>query len=109
MRALVILATLGLVSALGCVQFPTEKQEVVDLRPQFSFALADDFDDATQYRVFVDGLDMGIASRYASGKGALKVLPGTHVVKVERKGRVVLQEQVFLGDGATRTILIPKP
>ena len=110
MRNLALLAVfLTALAAAACVQFPTEKQEVVDLRPHFSFALADDFDDATQYRVFVDGLDMGLASRYAAGKGALKVLAGTHVVRIERQGRVVVQEQVFLGDGATRTILIPKP
>ena len=98
-----------LMVATACIQLPTEKQEVADLRPQFSFSLADPNDDASQYRVFVDGLDMGTASNYAAGKNALKVLSGTHVVKVEAKGRVVLQERVYLGDGATRTILIPKP
>jgi hypothetical protein len=82
---------------------------VADLRPQFSFSMADANDDATQYRVFIDGLDMGLASNYAVGKTALKVLPGTHVVRIEGRGRVVLEERVFLGDSATRTILIPKP
>lgn len=107
-----LLTALPLLLALltsACVQLPTEKQEVVDLRPQFSFALADPSDDLGQYRVFVDGLDMGTASTYAAGKNALKVLSGTHVVKVEGRGRVVVQERVYLGDGATRTILIPKP
>ncbi len=102
----------GLLALLGCaacVQLPTEKQEVVDLRPQFSFLLADSNDDAGVYRVFVDGLDMGIASSYTAGKTALRVLPGTHIVRVEGRGRLVLEERVFLGDGATRTILIPKP
>ena len=95
---------------VGCtIQFPTEKQEVADLRPQFSFFFADPADDPAQYRVFVDGLDMGSASNYIAGKNALKVLSGTHVVKVEARGRTVAQEQVYLGDGATRTILIPRP
>jgi hypothetical protein len=98
-----------LVAVAACVQMPSEKQEVVDLRPQFSFALADPGDDAAHYRVFVDGLDMGTASSYSAGKNVLRVLPGTHVVKVEGRGRVVLEERVFLGDGATRTILIPRP
>jgi hypothetical protein len=52
---------------------------------------------------------MGTASSFSAGKNALRVLPGTHILKVENRGRVVLQERVFLGDGATRTILIPKP
>lgn len=107
-RAIAPIALLLLV-ATACIQLPTEKQEVADLRPQFSFSLADPNDDAAQYRVFVDGLDMGLASSYAAGKNALKVLSGTHMVKVETKGRVVLQERIYLGDGATRTILIPKP
>lgn len=106
------LAGLALVAALSlsaCIQLPTEKQEVVDMRPQFAFALADSNDDAARYRVFVDGLDMGTASNYVAGRNALKVLSGTHVVKVEAGGKTVVQEQVYLGDGAIRTILIPKP
>ena len=104
--AVLLLAALHMAA---CIQLPTEKQEVADLRPHFSFALADPGDDAAQYRVFVDGLDMGAASNYVAGSNALKVLSGTHLVKVESRGRVVLEERVFLGDGATRTILIPKP
>lgn len=109
MRRLRYLALLAVLGTAACVQLPTEKQAVVDLRPQFSFTLADPNDDPALYRVFVDGLDMGIASDYSAGRNALKVLPGTHVVKVEGRGRVVIEERVFLGDGATRTILIPRP
>jgi hypothetical protein len=100
---------LVLATAAGCIQLPTEKQEVVDLRPQLSFALADTTDDPAKYRVFVDGLDMGAAASYAAGKNALRVLPGTHLVKVQGLGRVVVEERLYLGDGATRTILIPRP
>jgi len=28
---------------------------------------------------------------------------------VEGRGRVVVEERIYLGDGATRTILIPRP
>lgn len=104
--AAVILLSLG---ASACtIQLPTEKQEVADLRPQFSFSLADPNDDAERYQVFVDGLDMGMVSKYVAGKNALRVLSGTHVVKVESGGQTIVQERVYLGDGATRTILIPK-
>ena len=108
MKPLIAVALLvGLLTA--CIQFPSEKQEVADLRPQFSFAFADPNDDPGQYRVFVDGLDVGMASNYVAGKNALKVLSGTHVVKVETKGRTVVEERVYLGDGAIKTILVPKP
>ena len=52
----------------GCVQYPTERQSVVDLRPQISFR----FDPAdarmTQARVVVNGLDSGrMADRVMDG------------------------------------------
>jgi len=93
----------------SCIQLTTEKQEVADLRPQLSFSLADPDDDAGQYRVYVDGLDMGSAASYLTGKNGMKVLSGTHMLRVEGRGRVVLQEKIYLGDGATRAILIPRP
>lgn len=99
---------LGLLTA-ACIQMPSERQEVADLRPHFSFALADSRDDASAYRVYVDGLDMGSAASYMSGRNSLKVISGTHLVKVEGRGRVVFEERVYLGDGATRTIMIPHP
>ena len=92
----------------ACIQLPTEKQEVVDLRPQLSFKMADEGDAPSAYRVFVDGLDMGTADAYVAGRNALKVLSGTHLVKVERQGRPVFEERVYLGDGATRTVLLTK-
>lgn len=102
-----VVLLLGFLTA--CIQLPSQKQEVADLRPQFSFAFADPNDDPALYRVFVDGLDVGVASNYVAGNNALKVLSGTHVVKVESKGRTVVEERVYLGDGAIRTILVPKP
>lgn len=103
------IALLLVLHMAGCIQMPTEKQEVIDLRPQLSFSLADPDDDVGQYRVYVDGLDMGPAASYLAGKNGMKVLSGTHTVRVEGRGRVVLQEKIYLGDGATRTILIPRP
>ena len=100
---------LTLCALAACIQLPTEKQEVADLRPQLSFSMADPADDAAAYRVFVDGLDMGAAQAYTSGQNALKVLSGTHVVRVERSGSPVLEERIYLGDGATRTFLLTKP
>lgn len=107
-RALAALL-LSVVLSTACIQLPTEKQEVVDLRPQLSFSMADSSADPSIYRVFVDDLDMGAVGSYLSGKGALKVLSGTHVVRVEMQGKTVLQERLYLGDGGTKTILIPKP
>lgn len=104
------LLLLSLMGILACtIQLPTEKQEVADLRPQISFSMADPKDQAAAYRVFVDGLDMGAAEKYLAGQTALKVLSGTHLIRVERSGLSVLEERVYLGDGATRTFLVTKP
>ena len=52
---------------------------------------------------------MGSVEKYLSGQNGLKVLSGTHLIKVEGRGRVVVEERVYLGDGASRTVLIPRP
>lgn len=104
------LALVLAMAAGGCaIQLPTEKQEVADLRPQLTFSLSDPDDKPGIYRIQVDGLDMGSVEKYLSGRNGLKVLSGTHLIRVEGRGRVVVEEQIYLGDGATRTVLIPRP
>jgi len=107
------LAPIAFLLALGTaactIQLPTEKQEVADLRPQLTFVLSDPDDKPGLYRILVDGLDMGSVEKYLSGQNGLKVLSGTHLIKVEGRGRVVVEERVYLGDRASRTVLIPRP
>jgi len=109
MKPLIPIALALMLQLTACIQLPTEKQEVADLRPELSFSLADPDDDPNAYRVYVDGLEMGSAASYMAGKNSMKVLSGTHELKVEGRGRVVLQERIYLGDRATRMILIPRP
>ncbi len=96
------LLALTLTALLGCVQFPTERQSVVDLRPQISF----NFDPAdarmSEARVLVNGLDSGRLGDFMEGKGALRVLPGTHAVRVVSGSEVLLDERAYLGDGVAR-------
>jgi len=89
----------------ACVQYPTEKKEVADIRPSITFSISENMD-ATKYRVFVDNLDMGALSSYVSGAGALKVLSGSHIVRVEMAGKSIFQESIYLGDAAMRTLQI---
>lgn len=88
----------------GCVNFPTEKASVVDNRPQLSFRTQQDGD---AMQVFVDGIANGAVSQYREGRAALRVLPGTHVIEVRRGGGVVHTERVYVGDGVTKTIILP--
>ncbi len=96
------LLVLALSALVGCVQFPTENQSVVDLRPQISFR----FDTAdvrmNDSRVLVDGLDSGRLGDFVDGKGALRILSGTHSIQVVSGSVVLLNERAYLGDGVSR-------
>lgn len=56
-------------------------------------------------RVRIDGTEAGLANDY-SGDRSLGVLPGRHVVEVVDNGRVLLQEDVFLSAGSTKTLTV---
>lgn len=100
------LLSFGLAGLAGCVQNPTERQSVVDLRPQISFR----FDAAdvrmSEARIFVDGLDSGRMGDYLDGKGSLRVLPGTHLVRVVNGSHVLLEERAYIGDGVARPFVV---
>jgi len=87
----------------SCVQMPTEKQSVVDLRPQISFVVARDLHDA---RVFLDNVEVGRVGDYVDGVAALRVLPGTHVVRVVSAEAVFLDERFYVADGVSRSFVV---
>jgi hypothetical protein len=88
----------------GCVQLPTEKQSVVDLRPQISFRYQDS--SVKSARVLVDELDVGRVEDYQEGRATLRVLPGTHVIQVQRGDESLLNERAYFADGAVRPFTI---
>ena len=88
----------------GCVQMPTEKAGIADLRPQISFRLLDD--SVRPARIFIDGMDVGAASDFLDGVAALRVLPGTHVLKVTFMGATLMDEKFYVGDGVQRTFTV---
>jgi hypothetical protein len=105
MNAVVLAATMF--AALGgCVQMPTEKQSVVDQRPQITFRIAGDSQRLAGAHVLVDELDMGQVHQYLDGQASLRILPGTHVIKVQSGGTVFLMERAYLGDGVVRPFII---
>ena len=95
---------LGALLTAGCVQMPTEKAGISDMRPQISFsALAESLHAA---RVSVDGMDTGTVGDYLANKSALRVLPGNHQIQVISSGAILLDEKTYLGDGVNRTFLV---
>jgi hypothetical protein len=104
-----VLASLGVMVLIlhcvtGCVQMPTEKSGITDIRPQISLRPVDDSVRAS--RVFVDGLEMGAVSDFMEGTAALRVVPGTHVIKIINQGRTILDEKFYAGDGINRTFIV---
>lgn len=105
-----LLLTLTLAAALpltllpGCTQMPTEKQGVSDLRPQIAFKAADPSRHSA--RVVVNGLDMGSVGSYLDGSTALRILPGTHQLRIVQGSDVLLDEKFYLGEGVNRSFTI---
>lgn len=97
-----ILVSLSLAGLSACVQMPTEKQSVVDQRPQITFRLSGDQQHAAGARVLVDELEVGKVRDFLDGQASLRVLPGTHVIKVQAGDTVLLMERAYLGDGVVR-------
>lgn len=94
----------GTLLAIGCVQMPTEKQGISDMRAQISFKVSDErLKDAS---ILVDGLNMGAVSSYVEGVGALRILSGSHAVTVVLGNQVILDEKFYIGDGVSRTFIV---
>jgi hypothetical protein len=88
----------------GCVNVPTEKQSISDVRPQISFKIGSE--QLQTARVQLDGLDMGAVSDYVDGVATMRILPGTHMLRVIYGSTVVLEEKFYLGDGANRAFIV---
>jgi hypothetical protein len=90
----------------SCVQMPTEKHQAVDLRPQLAFLVDNPGMDPMALDVIIDGAPVGLVATYLAGQQAVRVLPGTHVIRIVRGSTVILEEQMYLGDGITKTIRV---
>lgn len=90
----------------GCVQYPVEKQSVVDQRPQITFRLDPLDARMAEARIFVDGLDSGRLVDFVDGKGALRVLSGSHTVRVISGTVILLDERAYIGDGVVRPFIV---
>ena len=108
----IIILGLACLNLVACVSEPHTTASVVDNRPQISFkaqgkSTKDRANHPRNYHVYIDNLYMGTADNYIASKRALRVLSGSHIVKVEKNGSVVLTQKIYVGDGVSKTILIP--
>lgn len=105
MKTILYALSIGLLLNLagGCVQMPTEKQGVSDLRPQVSFVAEPQHHEA---RVFINNADAGRVGDFIDGTAALRVLPGTHQLRVVSGEGVLLDERFYVADGVSRAFII---
>ncbi|GAB3654607.1 hypothetical protein [Ramlibacter alkalitolerans] len=97
-------ALIACIQLVGCVQMPTEKAGIPDVRPQISFRLIDE--SVRSAHIFIDGIHMGTAADYMDGVAALRLLPGTHMLKVTFMGATLMEEKFYVGDGVQRTFTV---
>lgn len=83
---------------------PTEKQSISDIRPQISFKATGE--QALGGRVLLDGLEVGVVEDYVDGLASLRILSGTHLLRVVVGNQVVLDEKFYAGDGTSRTFIL---
>ena len=91
----------------GC--YPASEVRVLDSRPKIAIR-----DAPPNAILYVDGLEMGLASRYGGVAGSneneealvLFVEPGRHRIEVKSNGEVLLSEDVFLGEGTLKTLTL---
>ena len=98
-----ILWVLILVVFTASCQMPSEAVVSGDNSAGLSFKLMNDTND---YDIYVDGLSMGKAADYVEGVSILKILPGSHVIRVERAGLVVFEEKHYVAAGANKVLVV---
>ena len=102
----VVAATVVYALAAGCVQMPTEKQSVSDMRPQISFKSNPSDPKWASARVVLDNIDVGAVQDFMDGIATLKVLPGTHQLRIVQGGQVLHDERFYAGDGVNKSFIL---
>lgn len=103
LKLALILSVLSL--NVGCVQMPTTSSSTVDNRPQIIFKVNDN-SGVEGMRVIVDGLDNGPVAPFTNGTQALRILPGTHIIKILNGDTVISSQKIYVSDGVTKEVLI---
>lgn len=101
-----IITTLACTLATACVQMPTEKQSIADMRPQISFKANGSDSRVTTARVILDNMDVGTVQDYLDGIATLKVQPGTHQLRIVQGNQVIHEERFYAGDGVTKSFVL---
>ena len=94
------LVIIALAVLAGC-SYPSSRTEISDERPSIALSGA-----PKGSVVFVDGLEMGPATKFDGRNNVLMLEPGNHVIRILLGNDVLLTERIFLSGQATRTLLV---
>ena len=86
----------------GCDYFPTTVR-TVDSRPMVMFKTTLDAD---AMQVYVDTKHVGTVSEFLKDEAALRLVPGTHVIRIEKPDHTSQIEKFYVGDGVIKTIVV---
>lgn len=99
----VLVAVFGL--WLSACQMPSESVVVGESTAGVSFKLVESGNTAS-YEVYIDGLLMGNVADFLAGKAILKIVPGSHIIRVTNRGETVLEEKVYVAAGANKVMVV---
>lgn len=85
----------------GCVNTPTEMVQTKDDRPFIMFSGAQSGD-----VVVLDGINLGLASDYITGKSGMRIESGTHILQIKRAGETIFNQKFYVSDGISKTFTI---
>ena len=96
-----ILACAAVVLIAASCSYPSSRTDIPDERPSLAFT-----DAPAGAAVYVDGLNMGLASDFNGTDKVLLVEPGNHLVEVRAGSTVLISRRVFLSGPATKTFVV---
>ena len=89
----------------ACHQMPSETRVVSDNSAGLSFSFSVDAP-GNDYQIFVDGFSMGNVKQFLKGQNILKIVSGSHIIRIEKNGREVLKEKIYVSAGTNKVLVV---
>lgn len=91
----------------GCISTEAVKSSsVIDDRPMIKFEIEGTKNTDEAISIYINNLYMGNAQDYLSNDKYMKIIPGTHALRLETNNKVILSQKIYIGEGSTKTITI---
>ena len=94
MKKLATVMLIGLTLCACNIRNPTTIVRPVDDRPSLCLSGAPE-----KASLFVDGLDLGLASDYDGRPKVVRLEPGTHLIEIKSGAETIFKQTVFIESG----------